>query len=87
VPIFPPSDKGLDKTHKNPLWRFENPEKGVDKKALPFGKMPPGKEKYNIADDSIGGASLPVIFTSPQVMIIVLMVDSGVNAQALVVMV
>ena len=38
--------------HPNPLWGFDNPEKDAKGKPLPFGKMPPGKEKWNIPDDT-----------------------------------
>ncbi|KAI1084788.1 common central domain of tyrosinase-domain-containing protein [Whalleya microplaca] len=48
VPIYPPSGQTI---HPNPLWGFENPEKGSDGKSLPMGKMPKGKEQWSINDD------------------------------------
>ncbi|KAI2628592.1 common central domain of tyrosinase-domain-containing protein [Hypoxylon sp. NC1633] len=48
VTIYPPTG---DTKHPNPLWGFQNPEKGSDGKPLPMGQMPPGKEKWNIRDD------------------------------------
>jgi tyrosinase len=54
VKIFPPKSKAelYEEKYPNPLYGFDNPEK--DKETgdpLPFGKMPKGKEKYNINDN------------------------------------
>lgn len=54
VTIFPPKSKAelYEEKYPNPLYGFDNPEK--DKETgdpLPFGKMPKGKEKYNLNDN------------------------------------
>lgn len=49
VPIYPPTG---ETKHPNPLWGFDNPEKGSDGEPLPMGNMPPGKEHWNIKDDT-----------------------------------
>ncbi|KAJ3471934.1 hypothetical protein MRS44_002033 [Fusarium solani] len=51
---LPPKSKAelYEEKYPNPLYGFDNPEK--DKETgdpLPFGKMPKGKEKYNINDN------------------------------------
>ncbi|KAH8660069.1 common central domain of tyrosinase-domain-containing protein [Xylariales sp. PMI_506] len=51
VPIYPPSG---ETKHPNPLWGFDNPEKGPDGKPRKMGDMPPGKEAWNIKDDASG---------------------------------
>ncbi|KAI1814571.1 common central domain of tyrosinase-domain-containing protein [Poronia punctata] len=40
--------------YENPLWGFENPEKGPDGKPRKMGDMPPGKEQWNIKDGKTG---------------------------------
>ncbi|WAO84705.1 Tyrosinase [Fusarium falciforme] len=55
VKIFPPESKAElyeeKDAYPNPLYGFDNPEKdGQTGDPLPFGKMPKGKEKYNIND-------------------------------------
>lgn len=50
VPVYLPFQKPL-MDYSNPLWKFDNPEKGPDDMPLAMGDMPPGKEKWNIKDD------------------------------------
>ncbi|KAL2675750.1 hypothetical protein Neosp_011941 [[Neocosmospora] mangrovei] len=55
VKIFPPESKtdlyNDREAYPNPLYGFDNPEKDEQTgDPLPFGKMPKGKEKYNIGD-------------------------------------
>lgn len=45
VKIYMPKQGAVD--YPNPLWGFVNPEK-ENGKSLPFGKMPKGKEAWNI---------------------------------------
>ncbi|RWA09877.1 hypothetical protein EKO27_g5246 [Xylaria grammica] len=54
VRIYP--EPGMTKTgdarhYPNPLWGFENPEKGPDCKPLKMGEMPADKKQWNIPDD------------------------------------
>ncbi|KAK7403443.1 hypothetical protein QQX98_010809 [Neonectria punicea] len=49
VPIYPPTGPAA---RPDPLVSFANPEKNAKGKALPFGQMPPGKEKWNIKDNA-----------------------------------
>ncbi|KAI1099645.1 common central domain of tyrosinase-domain-containing protein [Jackrogersella minutella] len=44
-------DTEYKKPYPNPLWGFENPEKGSDRKPLAMGKMPENKEQWKIKDD------------------------------------
>ncbi|KAL9087730.1 MAG: hypothetical protein Q9165_006497 [Trypethelium subeluteriae] len=55
VRIWPPqsvlSRYPTPKSYLNPLWGFDNPETDDDGNPLPLGRMPQGKEQYNIKDD------------------------------------
>ncbi|KAM0421046.1 hypothetical protein ACHAPT_011117 [Fusarium lateritium] len=57
VPIYPPDG---EKPYPNPLVGFVNPEKDANNESLPFGKMPPGKEKWNIHDNDNDKTSPPL---------------------------
>lgn len=49
---------------KNSLWGFDNPEKDGRGRPLPFGKMPPGKEQWNIKNSDDG--TIPVSGNKPK---------------------
>ncbi|RSL78216.1 hypothetical protein CEP51_008394 [Fusarium floridanum] len=57
VPIYPPSG---DTARPNPLVSFVNPERDTKGDPLPFGKMPQGKEKWNINNNATDKENPPL---------------------------
>ncbi|RSL59298.1 hypothetical protein CEP53_005857 [Fusarium sp. AF-6] len=57
VPIYPPTG---DTARPNPLVSFVNPEKDAKGEPLPFGKMPQGKEKWNINNNATDKENPPL---------------------------
>ena len=51
VPVWDPKTQQRVSDYENPLWNFNNPEKGLDGKSLRFGTMPEDKKRYNIPDN------------------------------------
>jgi len=43
VPVWDPKTQQRVNDYENPLWNFNNPEKGLDGKSLRFGTMPEDK--------------------------------------------